>query len=48
MPAGIAGIQASMDAPGNIHVNLDFSDPCWNDAIERALFEMTKSLCPVF
>jgi hypothetical protein len=32
MPAWIAGIQVRKDASGNIHVNLDSSAPCWNDA----------------
>jgi hypothetical protein len=36
MPAWIAGIhQVRRDAAGNIHVNLDSSTPCWNDAIKR-------------
>ena len=35
MPAWIAGIQARKDASGDIHVNLDFTTPCWNDVIER-------------
>jgi hypothetical protein len=39
MPAWIAGIQVRKDASGNIHVNLDSSTPCWNDAIEGALLE---------
>jgi hypothetical protein len=34
MPAWIAGIQIRKDASGDIHVNLDSSTPCWNDAIE--------------
>ena len=34
MPAWIAGIQVRKDAARNIHVNLDSSTPCWNDAIE--------------
>jgi hypothetical protein len=33
MPAWIAGIQVRKNASGNIHVNLDSSTPCWNDAI---------------
>jgi hypothetical protein len=33
MPARIAGIQVRKDASGDIHVNLDSSTPCWNDAI---------------
>ena len=34
MPAWIAGIQVRKDASGDIHVNLDYSPPCWNDGIE--------------
>jgi hypothetical protein len=34
MPAGMAGIQFRKDASGDIHVNLDSSPPCWNDATE--------------
>jgi hypothetical protein len=34
MPARIAGIQARKEASGDIHVNLDSSTPCWNDAID--------------
>ena len=34
MPAWIAGIQVRKDACGDIHVNLDSSTPCWNDAID--------------
>ena len=34
IPAWIAGIQARKDAFGDIHVKLDSSAPCWNDAIE--------------
>jgi hypothetical protein len=48
MPAWIAGIQACKDASGDIHVNLDSSTPCWNDAIERALLEVTEVPAPVF
>src|SRR5262245_35684840 len=33
MPAWIAGIQVCKDASGDIHVKLDSSTPCWNDAI---------------
>jgi hypothetical protein len=36
IPASIAGTQVRKDASGNIRVNLDFSTPCWNDAIEGA------------
>ena len=39
LPAWIAGIQIRKDASGNIHVNLDSSTPCWNDAIDTALLE---------
>ena len=40
-------------ASGNIHVNLDSSTPCWNDAIEgvagqelqrRAMLKLTEAL----
>jgi hypothetical protein len=34
MPAWIAGIQVRVDASGDIHVSLDSSTPCWNDAVE--------------
>ena len=47
MPAWIAGIQVRKDAPGNIHVNLDSSTPCWNDAIEGALLEVPEVCLPV-
>jgi hypothetical protein len=43
MPAWIAGIQARRDASGNVHVNLDSSTPCWNDATERTLLKLTES-----
>ena len=42
MPAWIAGIQVRKDASGNIHVNLDSSAPCWNDAIEETPLEVTE------
>jgi len=48
MPAWTAGIQVRKDASGNIRVNLDSSTPCWNDAIERALLELTEAPPPVF
>jgi hypothetical protein len=35
MPAWMAGTQVRKDASGDIHVGLDSSTPCWNDAIER-------------
>ena len=34
MPAWMAGIQFRKDASGNVHVNLDSSSPCWNDAMK--------------
>ena len=45
MPAWIAGIQVRKDAPGDVHVGLDSSAPCWNDGIERPLrsFERNSS-----
>ena len=42
MPAWIAGIQVRKEVSGNIHVNLDSSTPCWNDAIE-ALLKLTET-----
>jgi hypothetical protein len=42
MPAWIAGIQLRKDASRNIRVSLDSSTPCWNDAIEGTLLEMTE------
>jgi hypothetical protein len=42
MPARIADIQAHKDASGNIHVNLDFRAPCWNDG-ESGVLESPKS-----
>jgi hypothetical protein len=47
MPAWIAGIQVRKDASGNIHVNLDSSTPCWNDAI-GGLLELTEALRLLF
>jgi hypothetical protein len=35
-------------ASGDVHVNLDSSTPCWNDAIEGALLKLTGPLRPVF
>ena len=43
MPGWMAGIQARKDAPGNVHVNLDSSSPCWNDVIEGALLKPTEA-----
>jgi hypothetical protein len=34
MPAWMAGNRVRKDASGNIHVGLDSSTPCWNDAVE--------------
>ena len=48
MPAWIAGIQVRKDASGDIHVNLDFSTPCWNDVIEGVVLELTGIPPPVF
>jgi hypothetical protein len=54
MPAWIAGIhrfhinQVRTDASGNIHVNLDSSTPCWNDAREGPLLNVTEALRPLF
>ena len=43
MTAWIASIQqVRKDASRDIHVNLDSSTPCWNDAIKGALLEMTE------
>jgi hypothetical protein len=42
MPAWIAGIQACKDASGDIHVNLDSSIPCWNDAM-GAMLKLTET-----
>ena len=36
----------SQDASGDIHVSLDSSAPCWNDAIEAALLEVTEGPLP--
>ena len=46
MPAWIAGIQVCKDASGNIHVNLDSSTPCWNDAIEGFCFKLIEAPPP--
>jgi len=32
VPAWMAGIQVRTNASGDIHVSLDSSTPCWNDA----------------
>jgi hypothetical protein len=48
MPAWIAGIQVRTDASGDIHVNLDSSSPCWNDAIEAPLLELSEAPPHVF
>ena len=48
MPAWIAGIQVCKDAYGDIHVDLDSSVPCWNDAIGRALLNDQSSSCLIF
>ena len=46
MPAWIAGIQARKDASGDIHVNLDSSAPCWNDAFDGVAVEITETSAP--
>jgi hypothetical protein len=43
MPTWIAGIQVRKDALGDIHVNLDSSTPCWNDAM-GVLVQLTEAL----
>jgi hypothetical protein len=48
MPAWIAGIQFRMDASGNIHVNLDSSSPCWNDANDVFYLNPQECLLSVF
>jgi hypothetical protein len=35
MPAWMAGIPVSQDASEDVHVGLDSSTPCWNDAMEE-------------
>jgi len=42
MPAWITGIQIRRMLPGDIHVSLDSSDPCWNDAIEGIVLKQTE------
>jgi hypothetical protein len=49
MPAWIAGIhQVRKDASGNIHVDLDSSTQCWNDAIEGFRFKLTEAPPPPY
>ena len=36
------GIQIRKDAFGDVHVNLDSSAPCWNDAVERSSLNSPK------
>ena len=43
MSAWIAGIQVRKHASGDIHVSLDSGTPCWNDAIEGVLHELTEA-----
>jgi len=33
----------SQDASGDIHVGLDSSTPCWNDAIRGVVLKMTEA-----
>jgi hypothetical protein len=44
MPAWTAGIQIRKDASGDIHVDLDSSTPCWNEAV--AAFCLIESKFP--
>ena len=49
MPAWIAGTQVRKDAFGNIHVSLDCSVPCWNDAMEwKGSASTARTLPPYF
>jgi len=48
MPAWIAGIQVCKDASGDIHVDLDFSPPCWNDGIEGRSIKLSATRSPTF
>ena len=48
MPEWIAGIQVCKDASGNIHVNLDSSTPCWNDAIEACCLKLIAASPPLY
>jgi hypothetical protein len=48
MPAWTAGIEIRKDASGDIHVDLDSSTPCWNDATAGALLELTEVRPPIF
>ena len=48
MPVWMAGIQVRKDASGDIHVNLDSSTPCWNDAIEGVLLKLTEARPPPY
>jgi len=43
MPAWIAGIQIRKDASGDIHVSLDSSTPCRNDAPFRNVTILRES-----
>jgi hypothetical protein len=36
MPTSVAGMEVRKDAAGNVHVDLDSSDPFWNDAVRAA------------
>ena len=38
----------SQDASGDIHVGLDSSTPCWNDAIEDLYQRLTETSTRVF
>jgi hypothetical protein len=38
----------SQDGSGDIHVGLDSSAPCWNDAIDGILLQLTEAHPPIF
>jgi hypothetical protein len=43
MPAWIAASTRLPGSSGDIHVNLDSSTPCWNDAIEEFCLKVTEA-----
>src|SRR5688500_13681189 len=48
MQISVMPASGSQDASGDIHVNLDSSTPCWNDAIERFCLNRYRPLRPYF
>ena len=48
MPAWIAGIQVRMDASGDVRVDLDSSNPCWNDGIDGVCLTAANVFNDVF